>query len=87
MGWLARAAFQSTLAAPASMCFSVSVLKDACSWTGRALEEGSEKLTKDQQTVLKLLQFIGAMSGGKTVTQVALSYLMSKGAQLLSRMH
>ncbi len=30
-------------------------------------------------TVLKLLQFIGAMSGGRTVTQVALAYLMGKG--------
>ena len=32
--------------------------------------------------MLKLLQFIGAMSGGKTVTQVALSYLMTKGTWL-----
>ncbi|BDA47314.1 Uncharacterized oxidoreductase At1g06690, chloroplastic [Coccomyxa sp. Obi] len=48
--------------------------------TGRSLEGGSDKATKDEVTVLKLLQFIGAMSGGKTVTQVALAYLMGKGA-------
>lgn len=46
---------------------------------GRTLDEGHEKATKDEITVLKLLQFIGAVSGGKTVTQVALSYLMGKG--------
>lgn len=51
---------------------------------GRALEQGSDKLKKDELTVLKLLQFIGAMSGGKTVTQVALAYLMAKGAHALS---
>lgn len=68
---------------PACASMSVSLRRSGSFWTGRALEEGSEKLSKDQQTVLKLLQFIGAMSGGKTVTQVALSYLMSKGAQHL----
>ena len=53
---------------------------------GRALEEGSEKLKKDELTVLKLLQFIGAVSGGKTVTQVALAYLMSKGGRLIAHL-
>ncbi|KAK9905483.1 hypothetical protein WJX75_000705 [Coccomyxa subellipsoidea] len=48
--------------------------------TGRSLEEGNDKATKDQMTVLKLLQFIGAVSGNRTVTQVALAYLMGKGA-------
>ena len=34
----------------------------------------------DEQAVLKLLQFIGTVSGGKSVTQVALGYLTAKGA-------
>ncbi|CAL5220745.1 g2805 [Coccomyxa viridis] len=46
--------------------------------TGKALETGRGK--GDEQTVLKLLQFIGAVSGGKSVTQVALGYLIAKGA-------
>ena len=29
--------------------------------------------------ILKLLQFIGAVSGGRSVTQVALGYLTAKG--------
>lgn len=45
--------------------------------TGKALEAGRGK--GEEQTILKLLQFIGAVSGGKTVTQVALAYLMAKG--------
>lgn len=49
---------------------------------GRALEEGDGRANKDQQTVLKLLQFIGAVSGGKTVSQIALSYLIGKGMTL-----
>ncbi len=44
---------------------------------GKALETGRGK--GDEQTVLKLLQFIGAVSGGKSVTQVALGYLIAKG--------
>lgn len=43
----------------------------------KALETGRGK--GDEQTVLKLLQFIGAVSGGRSVTQVALGYLMAKG--------
>lgn len=45
--------------------------------TGKALEAGRGK--GEEQTILKLLQFIGAVSGGKSVTQVALAYLMAKG--------
>jgi aryl-alcohol dehydrogenase-like predicted oxidoreductase len=56
-----------------------STLKHDILRPGRALDERSDQLKKDEATVLKLLQFIGAMSGGKTVTQVALAYLMSKG--------
>lgn len=37
--------------------------------------QGAEKA----RVLLKLMQFIGAVSGGKTVTQVALNYLMCKG--------
>ena len=49
-----------------------------CGHAGKALETGRGK--GDEQTVLKLLQFIGAVSGGKSVTQVALGYLIAKGA-------
>ena len=48
-----------------------------CRVAGKALETGRGK--GDEQTVLKLLQFIGAVSGGKSVTQVALGYLIAKG--------
>ncbi|CAK0783320.1 hypothetical protein CVIRNUC_006519 [Coccomyxa viridis] len=46
--------------------------------TGKALESG--RAQGDEQVILKLLQFIGAVSGGKSVTQVALGYLTAKGA-------
>jgi diketogulonate reductase-like aldo/keto reductase len=44
---------------------------------GGALQSSSDK---DIRTLNKLLEFIGAVNGGKTSTQVALNYLMCKGA-------
>jgi aryl-alcohol dehydrogenase-like predicted oxidoreductase len=35
------------------------------------------------QPLLKMMQLIGALSGGRTVTQVALNWLMAKGAAFL----
>ena len=52
-------------------------LQQLCEHAGKALETGRGK--GDEQTVLKLLQFIGAVSGDKSVTQVALGYLIAKG--------
>ena len=46
-------------------------------YAGKALETG--RAQGDEQVILKLLQFIGAVSGGKSVTQVALGYLTAKG--------
>ena len=40
---------------------------------------GGPKAAEKARILLKLMQFIGAVSGGKTVTQVALNYLMCKG--------
>ncbi len=45
--------------------------------SGKALE--AQRGKGEEQTILKLLQFIGAVSGGNSVTQVALAYLMAKG--------
>ena len=40
---------------------------------------GGPQAAEKARVLLKLMQFIGAVSGGKTVTQVALNYLMCKG--------
>ena len=40
---------------------------------------GGPQAAEKARVLLKLIQFIGAVSGGKTVTQVALNYLMCKG--------
>lgn len=40
---------------------------------------GGPQAAEKARILLKLMQFIGAVSGGKTVTQVALNYLMCKG--------
>jgi hypothetical protein len=37
-------------------------------------------LPAQAQSLLKMMQLIGALSGGRTVTQVALNWLMAKGA-------
>ena len=52
-------------------------------WWARCADKyvsgGGPKAAEKARILLKLMQFIGAVSGGKTVTQVALNYLMSKG--------
>lgn len=48
--------------------------------TARTLESGHPKATQDIITLLKLLGFVGTLLGGKTAGQVALRYLMQKGA-------
>lgn len=60
-------------------------------WWARCADKyvngGGPKAAEKARILLKLMQFIGAVSGGKTVTQVALNYLMCKGmlrAQLCS---
>ena len=40
---------------------------------------GGPQAAEKARILLKLMQFMGAVSGGKTVTQVALNYLMCKG--------
>lgn len=40
---------------------------------------GGPQAAEKARILLKLMQFIGAVSGGRTVTQVALNYLMCKG--------
>lgn len=45
----------------------------------RYVSEGGPAEAEKARILLKLMQFIGAVSGGKTVTQVALNYLMCKG--------
>lgn len=48
--------------------------------TDKYVSGGGPKAAEKARILLKLMQFIGAISGGKTVTQVALNYLMCKGA-------
>lgn len=40
----------------------------------------SHWLGMQAQSLLKMMQLIGALSGGRTITQVALNWLMAKGA-------
>ena len=48
----------------------------------RYVSGGGPAEAEKARILLKLMQFIGAVSGGKTVTQVALNYLMCKGGFL-----
>lgn len=47
---------------------------------GKYVEEGGDAKADKVRPLLKLMQFIGQLSGGRSVSQVALSYLMAKGA-------
>ena len=47
---------------------------------GKYVEEGGGSKADGIRPVLKLMQLIGALSGNKTVPQVALGYLKAKGA-------
>ena len=50
------------------------------------MEEGGGGAKADGiRPVLKLMQLIGALSGNKTVPQVALGYLKAKGAPACAR--
>lgn len=53
----------------------------AVSYTDKYVTGGGPEAAEKARILLKLMQFIGAVSGGKTVTQVALNYLMCKGEQ------
>ncbi|KAK9836118.1 hypothetical protein WJX81_002623 [Elliptochloris bilobata] len=48
--------------------------------TGKYVQEGGGSKADSIRPVLKLMQLIGALSGNKSVPQVALGYLMAKGA-------
>lgn len=41
---------------------------------------GGGKQADDIRPLLKLMQFIGAVSGGRSVSEVALNYLVAQGA-------
>ena len=51
---------------------------------GKYVEEGGPKEAASARVLLKLLQFVGSINR-KSVTQVALNYLMCKGDQLHGR--
>ena len=51
----------------------------AMSCADKYVAGGGPEAAEKARILLKLMQFIGAVSGGKTVTQVALNYLMCKG--------
>ena len=53
--------------------------KMPCFTADKYVSGGGPKAAEKARIILKLMQFIGALSGGKTVTQVALNYLMCKG--------
>ncbi|KAK9805144.1 hypothetical protein WJX72_001699 [[Myrmecia] bisecta] len=48
--------------------------------TSKYVEGGAGAKADSVRGLLKMMQLIGTFSGGKTVTQVALNYLMQKGA-------
>lgn len=43
------------------------------------MSSGGGKRAEKVRPLLKLMQFIGAVSGGRSVSQVALNYLRSQG--------
>jgi len=47
--------------------------------TDKYVEEGGGKKADKIRPLLKLMQLVGALSGGKSVTQVSLNYLISQG--------
>ena len=49
------------------------------SLAGKSLESG---IGQKVEPILKLLQFIGTLNGGRSVSQVALNYLVAKGVSL-----
>ena len=61
----------------------VSALVMAVSCADKYMSGGGPEKAEKARILLKLMQFIGAVSGGKTVTQVALNYLMCKGEHYL----
>lgn len=63
------------------LLLNVSALTVAVSCAGKYVTGGGPEAAEKARILLKLMQFIGAVSGGKTVTQVALNYLMCKGEQ------
>lgn len=48
--------------------------------TGKYVEDGGGLKAGKVRPILKLMNFIGTVSGGRSVTQVALNYLIRKGA-------
>lgn len=54
---------------------------------GKYVEEGGGSKADGIRPVLKLMQLIGALSGSKTVPQVALGYLKAKGAPACAHLH
>ena len=56
-------------------------------FAGKYVTGGGPKAAENARILLKLMQFIGAVSGGKTVTQVALNYLICKGTTLAHAFH
>ena len=66
------------------MCFDHA---SRCLSADKYVTGGGPKAAENARIILKLMQFIGAVSGGKTVTQVALNYLMCKGIHLDGALH
>ena len=62
-----------------SVCSKHKKLSKCFLHADRYVTEGGPAEAEKARILLKLMQFIGAVSGGKTVTQVALNYLMCKG--------
>jgi len=55
---------------------------DVCGLADKYVEEGGGKKADKIRPLLKLMQLVGALSGGKSVTQVSLNYLISQGDNL-----
>ena len=50
-----------------------------CLHADKYVEEGGGGKADKIRPLLKMMQFIGAVSGGRSVTQVSLNYLISQG--------
>jgi hypothetical protein len=65
-------------------CRDVAQIELACA-PGKYVQEGGGAKADKIRPVLKLMQLIGQLSGGRSVSQVALGYLMAKGAPCLNK--
>lgn len=55
-------------------------------FAGKYLEGGGGSKADKLRPLLKMMQFIGAVSGGRSIAQVALNYLVTQGTKFCSHL-